>query len=168
MEPQETRSELKCCRCNYVWVPRKQESPARCPSCRSIKWNQPHLKVSCKRCGHEWNSHDGSPIRCPGCGSSKWNQAPMQYICGKCGHNWVPKGGRPPRRCPECASRDWNRSRSKEVNDRADVYSNEQLDIIEVLSKAGRNPVQISAETHIPFSIVIDHLNGRAVVAKRR
>lgn len=92
----------------------------------------------------------------------------MQYNCGRCGYSWIPKGGRPPRRCPECSSKDWNKYKCKDVSDRSDVYTNDQLDVIELLSKSGKNPVQISSETRIPFSIVIDHLSGRDVVVKRR
>ena len=28
------------------------------------------------RCGHTWNSHDGSPKRCPSCGSRLWDVEP--------------------------------------------------------------------------------------------
>ena len=60
-------SLLRCARCSYEWIPRKDQLPKRCPKCRSIKWNDPHLRVTCLRCGHTWNSHNGAPKRCPSC-----------------------------------------------------------------------------------------------------
>lgn len=163
MEQSSSRNELVCCRCNYTWFPRKQESPARCPSCRSIKWNQPHLKVKCLRCDHEWNSHDGNPSRCPGCGSAKWDQPLTQFTCNKCLHTWLSKGGRPPSHCPECSSREWDRVKVKNIPDHSGAYSSEQMAIIEFYSKEGKNAVQIASITKMPFSVVIDYLKGKTV-----
>lgn len=30
---------LKCFRCNYTWIKRKQELPKTCPKCRATTWN---------------------------------------------------------------------------------------------------------------------------------
>ena len=81
-------SLLRCARCSYEWTPRKDELPKRCPKCRSIKWNDSHLRVTCLRCGHTWNSHNGSPKRCPSCGTHQWNTPPRSYTCKRCGYSW--------------------------------------------------------------------------------
>ena len=35
---------LKCKRCNYVWVPRSEERPKFCPSCKSPYWDKERIK----------------------------------------------------------------------------------------------------------------------------
>lgn len=32
--------KLKCYRCDYEWIPRKEELPKTCPRCRAITWNK--------------------------------------------------------------------------------------------------------------------------------
>lgn len=160
------RIELSCCRCGYSWLPRKDEVPKRCPSCRSIKWNMPDLKMECTRCNHVWYAHHDIPHRCPSCGSAKWQEPLQQFSCPHCGHKWLPKGGRPPKRCPNCAFRDWNVSRRDTGAN--DPYTDEQMNMVEDLLRNGYNPVQISMEMKIPYSIVLGYINGTSRQAKRR
>ena len=56
-----------CLRCGHGWVSHV-ETPVRCPSCGSYRWNdEPHENV-CQVCGHVWRSRsDGSGRRCPAC-----------------------------------------------------------------------------------------------------
>lgn len=161
------KMQLECCRCQYRWVPRKPELPVHCPSCRSIKWNQPNLKVRCERCGHEWNSHDGNPARCPACGSAKWNVPLIRFCCTRCGHEWSFKGGRTPRKCPECLSKDWNKAKVRELCNNTSIYTADQMEAIAALSMEGKNPVQISSEVKVPYSVVIDRLNGKDITRRR-
>ncbi len=148
---------LRCSRCSYEWVPRKDGAPKRCPKCRSIKWNMPYLTVRCKRCGHQWNSHNGSPKRCPECGTHQWNVPPKSYTCKRCEYTWNSKGNKMPKRCPVCSSKDWNTDRvlperrirtvSYELDD-AMLYS-----IIDNYRK-GLSCVDISIACRVPYSVV--------------
>ena len=38
--------KLKCVRCDYEWIPRKEEIPKLCPNkkCRSAYWDKPKIK----------------------------------------------------------------------------------------------------------------------------
>ena len=49
-----------------------------------------------------------------------------------------------------------------------DPYTDEQMDTVEDLLRNGYNPVQISMETRIPYSIVLGYINGTSRQAKRR
>lgn len=160
------RDELSCCRCSYSWMPRKDEVPKRCPSCRSIKWNMPDLKMKCLRCQHEWYAHSGIPNRCPSCGSAKWQEPQQQYVCFHCDHKWISKGGRAPKRCPNCAFRDWNMSKTDLGH--KDPYMDELFDRIDELRDKGYNPVKIALDTKLPYSVVLEYLNGTSRQAKRR
>lgn len=144
---------LVCVRCFYEWMPRKEQLPKRCPKCRSVKWNESNLRVACKRCGHEWNSHDGSPVRCPGCGSYKWDEPMCKYECKRCGNEWNAKGSKVPRRCPQCYSRLWNVDSSKIV--REPIYLNDDLEmkVLEEYRK-GSGCIDISILLSLPYSTV--------------
>lgn len=157
MAVRDTVTTLKCSRCAYEWIPRKAEAPKRCPKCRSIKWNMPYLTVTCKRCGHQWNSHNGSPKRCPVCGTHQWNVPPKTYSCRRCGYTWNAKGSRIPKRCPVCSSKDWNveREASEHRSKRATYEMDEETynSIIESYRK-GFSCVDISIRCNIPYSVV--------------
>lgn len=148
---------LWCSRCSYTWVPRRETAPERCPRCRSIKWNMPHLTVTCMRCGYTWNSHNGNPKRCPECGSHQWNVPPNTYTCKRCGNIWNAKGGKVPRRCPACSSKEWNKDR--DVDSKPSRRPAFELDdgtfksIIENY-RHGMSCVDISIAFSIPYSVV--------------
>ncbi len=144
---------LLCVRCSYEWMPRKEQLPKRCPKCRSVKWNESHLRVSCRRCGHEWNSHDGNPSRCPSCGSYKWNEPLNSFTCKRCGNSWTAKGGKVPRRCPGCYSRSWNREPEPEQDKKPEVGAEIESKIID-LYRAGKGCVDISISMGLPFGVV--------------
>lgn len=36
--------KLRCNRCNYEWIPRKDTLPERCAKCNSPYWNKPRTK----------------------------------------------------------------------------------------------------------------------------
>ncbi|HOA81309.1 MAG: hypothetical protein WDA59_11080 [Methanofastidiosum sp.] len=36
-------TKLKCKRCNYEWLPRKEELPITCPKCRSPYWRRERI-----------------------------------------------------------------------------------------------------------------------------
>lgn len=148
-------STLTCTRCSYIWIPRKSELPKRCPKCRSIKWNDHDLKVACLRCGHVWNSHNGSPKRCPSCGTHQWNVAPKEYSCKRCGYNWVSKGRKQPKRCPMCTSRGWSTD-SDPPNSRAsrNETDREFEDFVMKEYRRGCSCVDISISNNLPYSKV--------------
>lgn len=114
---------LTCARCLHQWIPRRDRPPARCPRCRSVKWQDPHLKSSCVRCGHSWYSHGGSPARCPSCGSYKWNVPLRHFQCQNCGHYWATKSERVPSRCPKCNVRDWHTVRDAPLSSQGESRS---------------------------------------------
>ncbi len=37
-------TKLKCKRCNYEWLPRKEELPITCPKCRSPYWQKERIR----------------------------------------------------------------------------------------------------------------------------
>ncbi len=144
---------LKCVRCSYEWMPRRDVLPMRCPKCRSLRWNDAHLCVECKRCGNKWNSHDGHPLRCPKCGSYKWDQPPSVYHCKQCGNDWVAKGSKLPSRCPACFSRAWDREPIVVV-ETVPVASPELETLVRESYRKGKGCVQISLDTGLPYSKV--------------
>ena len=147
---------LVCSRCSYRWVQRKDALPKRCPRCRSVKWNEPDLRVTCLRCGHSWNSHDGSPKRCPKCGSHQWNVPLRTFKCLRCGNVWESKGSRSPKRCPACCSRQWNVEPEPESSDEGDRRDAETEKAILSAYRAGKGCVDISIELGVPYSVVRD------------
>ncbi len=144
---------LTCARCLHQWMPRRDRPPARCPRCRSVKWQDPHLKSSCVRCGHSWYSHGGSPARCPSCGSYKWNVPLRHFQCQNCGHYWATKSERVPSRCPKCNVRDWHTVRDVPLN-----VHKENLGLVRELVMAayrkGQGCLQICMATGVPYSTV--------------
>ena len=130
-------SLLRCARCSYEWIPRKDELPKRCPKCRSIKWNDSHLRVTCLRCGHTWNSHNGSPKRCPSCGTHQWNTPPRSYTCA-----------------------DFQRAPSRESEVDAVL---EGLILGEY--RKGRSCVDISISEGIPYSLVFETVKRNSTTA---
>ncbi|MDO5861217.1 MAG: hypothetical protein Q4Q58_00160 [Thermoplasmata archaeon] len=146
---------LVCVRCSYEWIPRKEEPPKRCPRCRSIKWNDEHLRVTCLRCGHMWNSHDGNPKRCPKCGSHQWNVPPRTFECKRCGNVWDSKGSKMPKRCPSCYSRQWDTERvpEEEPEGRSSADAELETAVMDAYRK-GHGCVQISIALGVPYSVV--------------
>lgn len=163
-------SPLHCYRCSYEWFPRGEALPKRCPSCRSVKWNNPHLNVQCLRCGHKWNSQNGSPVRCPGCGSKCWNTPPKTHDCNQCGRGWTSGSGRRPSRCPFCGSKTWDvqkqRPRKSFKTPETKVDPELERKIIESYRR-GNTCVDISKVDDIPYSIVLavvkKSLTGKSV-----
>ncbi len=161
-------SSLKCARCSYVWTPRGDDNPKRCPKCRSIKWNNPELKVTCLRCNHTWNSHKGVPKRCPSCGTHQWNVPPQEFTCKRCGYVWHSKGSRIPCRCPMCTTRTWaqdvdelgHRKSKKQAGPADGAYD----ELILKEYRRGLSCVDISIARNIPYSTVYDVVrrNSRA------
>lgn len=145
-------SRLVCQRCSYEWTPRKDQLPKRCPRCRSVKWNDPHLKVTCVRCGHTWNSHDGNPKRCPSCGSHQWNVPLNSYTCKRCGNFWESKGSRTPKRCPSCGSRLWD-VEPETVVEAPPKGSLMEADVLDAYRR-GNGCLDISLTLDIPYSVV--------------
>jgi len=41
--------KLKCKRCGWVWIPRKEEKPLTCPHCRSPYWDKERKIVANKK-----------------------------------------------------------------------------------------------------------------------
>lgn len=152
-------SMLRCARCSYEWSPRKDELPKRCPKCRSIKWNDPHLTVTCLRCGHTWNSHNGTPKRCPSCGTHQWSTPPRSFTCKRCGYSWNAKGSKVPRKCPMCSSKEWSSDREAET--RKVVKEESEADIMMEKMivgeyRRGRSCVDISIARGLPYSKVYE------------
>lgn len=107
-EEYEDRS-FNCKICGYKWIPRGDNAPIKCPSCRSIRWNSDNiLFYDCKHCGHRWASEKESPIKCPKCQSTKWMDQLINCECLRCGHKWNSRGGGESTMCPSCKSRFWN------------------------------------------------------------
>lgn len=146
---------LKCARCAYMWVPRRGKEPERCPRCRSMKWNMPHLTVTCRRCNHTWNSHNGAPKRCPQCGSHQWDIPPRVNNCLRCGNVWTSRSKAEPRRCPKCSSTEWYLDIPLVERTRRPVEIDATIKAT-VLERyeAGTTPLRISIECSIPFSTV--------------
>ena len=161
---------LKCSRCSYSWVPRRDKAPERCPRCRSVKWNMPQLTVTCKRCGYTWNSHTGNPKRCPECGSHQWNVPPKSYVCKRCGSTWNTKGGKIPKRCPSCSSKEWDREKEVEVKPPRRMVFELDDDTYKTIVdhyRKGMSCVDISIQCDIPYSVVYqairDHIPNREI-----
>lgn len=157
MSPEKaTSGTLSCARCSYIWIPRKEELPKRCPKCRSIKWNNPNLKITCLRCGHSWNSHNGTPKRCPSCGTHQWNVPPQEHECKRCGYVWHSKGRKVPCRCPMCTSRSWSQD-IDEFEEKSKRHAEEDSLYDEIIMKgyrSGMSCVDISILNSIPYSKV--------------
>ena len=156
-DPEEKVRVLECYRCSYVWVPRKDGVPDRCPRCRSIKWSEPGLGVKCLKCGHEWNSHKGDPKRCPACGTHQWNTPQVTVKCLKCGFEWSTRSNRTPKRCPECRSKDWNTESRRETTSRSRAKpKTDEATRDEVLSllAEGKNLTEISIITKLSYGSV--------------
>lgn len=142
---------LRCSRCQYEWVPRRDTLPLRCPRCRSVKWNEQTLRLECRRCGHVWNSRDGDPRRCPACGSYRWKDEPKMYECRRCGYRWEAKTSKKPARCPACFSRAWSDDRRDEQDAAVDMSMDAR---IKELRGSGKGCVEISIELGIPYARV--------------
>lgn len=154
-----TSGAVKCARCSYIWTPRGDEHPKRCPKCRSIKWDNPELKVTCLRCNHTWNSHNGTPKRCPSCGSHQWNTPPQEHTCKRCGYVWHSKGNKLPCRCPMCTTRTWAQDIDELGRKRPRKVVPIDGSFEEVIMKAyrhGMSCVDIAISKNIPFSKVYD------------
>ena len=111
------------------------------------------------RCGHTWNSHNGSPKRCPSCGTHQWNTPPRSYTCKRCGYSWNAKGTKVPRKCPLCSSKDW--ASEREVDIQKTGPSAPEVDaVLEGLIlgeyRKGRSCVDISISQGIPYSLVFE------------
>lgn len=141
-------SRLRCSRCLYEWVPRKDSPPLRCPRCRSVKWSDQSLRLECRRCGHVWNSRDGNPKRCPSCGSYRWMDEPRGFECARCGYSWESKTSKVPSRCPSCFSRAWSDEPAEEA-----VAVDTSLDgPIAEMHREGRSCVEISIGLGISYA----------------
>lgn len=155
MESQFASGEtLTCARCFYEWIPRKGTPPARCPQCRSVRWNIPNLDVSCLRCGYSWDSRDGNPTRCPSCGSYKWNVPLEIHVCCKCGYSWFVKNNHVPVRCPKCDSRDWQNADDEVPSDAVEEESDSIKDAIMDAYRNGLGCLEISMSLGVPYSLV--------------
>ena len=102
---------LHCNQCDHEWIKRAKGLPARCPLCRSSKWNEPRQhQFTCFRCGHVWRNRAEAPERCPRCQSRMWNEPAYRLQCRRCGYRWVSRGKTSDevRMCPSCKSRKWN------------------------------------------------------------
>jgi len=44
-----TKEGYRCARCGHEWVPRSEEYPTICPSCKSPYWDKPKRKPSSAR-----------------------------------------------------------------------------------------------------------------------
>ena len=67
-------------------------------------------KVSCRRCGHSWNSRSTNPAKCPGCQSTRWREAVLRFQCCRCGHSWNSRSEHTlsdVTMCPRCKSYKW-------------------------------------------------------------
>lgn len=148
---------LTCVRCSYEWIPRKDQLPKRCPRCRLVKWNDAHLKVTCLRCDHTWNSHDGSPKRCPKCGSHQWNVPPNLFTCKRCGNVWESRSSKVPRKCAGCGSRLWDvvPEPYEEVRAEARPHEAREAEVLEAYRK-GRGCIDIAISLGVPYSVVRD------------
>ena len=72
--PTSKGTDRTCLRCGHVWRSRGEGRPARCPSCRSSKWNLPDRMNVCLRCGHEWYPRGGArSVKCPSCMARNWD-----------------------------------------------------------------------------------------------
>ena len=100
-------STLTCGICGHVWVCRIDNTPSKCPSCRSTRWNSKNIMIhDCKRCGHRWYSEKDHPNKCPKCQSTKWKMELIRCECKKCGHSWNSRGEHSTA-CPSCKSHFW-------------------------------------------------------------
>lgn len=161
MHPQfAPESRLVCHRCSYEWMPRRGQPPKRCPRCRSVKWNNPDLKVTCVRCGHTWNSHDGKPKRCPSCGSHQWNVPLRSYRCLRCGASWDSKSSHMPKRCPSCGTRLWDIEPEVVIPPRE--MSMLMEDDVMREYRRGRGCLDISLSMDIPYSVVRGIIHRRS------
>ncbi len=150
---------LRCARCSYEWMPRKDGPPKRCPKCRSIKWDDPNLRVVCLRCSHEWNSHNGTPKRCPSCGTHQWNVPPRSFNCKRCNYVWNAKGSKIPRKCPLCSSKDWSLDKAAdELNSVRTALETEIAMEDQILKeyRRGSSCVDISISKGLPYSLVYE------------
>ncbi len=100
-----------CNRCDHEWHLRTDNEPARCPLCKSTKWNAPRpVRNTCRVCGNVWIGGGNRPQRCPSCKSTLWDRNPVRVQCKVCGHKWTVKGDRMSgsvRKCPSCHSAHW-------------------------------------------------------------
>lgn len=73
---------IKCQKCGYEWLQRKQARPKRCPKCNEKNYDtflnpiEPYKnQCVCLRCGKIWISRgDKKPKVCPRCHSTRWDK----------------------------------------------------------------------------------------------
>ena len=116
-QPTLTISQVKCQRCGYEWLPRKQK-PIACPQCSSRAWDGSKERektntysFKCLRCSYEWTSYKEAPRTCPNCRSRHWNEEKVVYpenTCLQCGYKWIPRN-KYSAVCPACHSNEWDK-----------------------------------------------------------
>ncbi len=91
-----------CLRCDYTWVARS-DYPARCPHCKSTRWDKKVIIDKCQRCKAEWIQRGlEAPKYCPMCHSSMWDAKKKTYTCPKCGVTRTLRSNSRSGRCPTC------------------------------------------------------------------
>ena len=91
-----------CLRCDYTWVARS-DYPARCPHCKSTRWDKKVIIDKCQRCKAEWIQRGTeAPKYCPMCHSSMWDAKKRTFTCPKCGVTRVLRSNSRSGRCPTC------------------------------------------------------------------
>lgn len=124
--------ECNCQRCDYKWTPRS-EKPARCPRCKSTKWDEAPISHYCYRCGFRWTQRgDDTPRFCPSCHSYVWMQKKVVYVCPRCGKSRTLRSNSRSQMCPYCDSYDDGRDRgdsktSRDLTGFALVYDDPSL-----------------------------------------
>ena len=125
----------------------------------------PFLNLTCKRCGYQWSSHNGTPKRCPKCGTHQWNVAPRQYTCKRCGNTWIAKGTNVPKRCPACSCREWDKDPQEADlarGSRRASHIDEALynEIVESYD-GGENCLGIAMKLNVPYSVVFSTIREK-------
>ena len=114
-QPTLTIQVIRCQRCGYEWLPRKQ-NPIACPQCSSRSWNgsieKPKADIyshKCLRCSYEWTSPKETSKTCPRCRSRYWNEGKIIYPrkCLQCKYEWNSRY-KNSAVCPACHSDEWD------------------------------------------------------------
>jgi rubrerythrin len=105
-----------CFKCGYIWTPRSEGRPKRCPRCHSSRWDVPDMRErTCKFCGLHWRMEDIEDP-CPKCGKKQTEGITDRSLhCNQCDHDWIRKGDSDPKKCPLCRSKEWNQTKANRL-----------------------------------------------------
>ncbi len=149
----------RCVRCGTEWS-KEGPDPIRCPMCRSNRWRDPSVTISCDSCGFVWNSR-GHSRRCPRCGTVCSGKASVTVRCRFCGSITDHPEGSIPSACPGCGRPGWiDSSESHRRSNVMEIDDSQESEMLRMASE-GMSAVQIARELGASFESVMFVLKNK-------